>query len=423
MLRHLPREYQVNPLLVGGLALGNALHGVATLVPLIRVLHQHATHHAPVHGLSRVAGAYPLPRLKQAHVGLAGKHLEGVLVVCRRPQHLNEHLSQVLSQRQVHRAVYRVHTAKGRHRVTRLGAQVGACQVVAQRHPAWVVVLHDHHGWIIELGHQPAAGVNVEQVVVRQRLTVKHLHAAQQVLGRADLAVVGAALMRVLAVAALQFLREADGKAVGEVLGAVALRCHPCGDGIVVGGGLAKGGGGQRPTGGVAHGTAALHLGQYIVVLRRVGHDGHAVVVLGRCPHHCGAADVDLLHHVCAREAVLGRRLLKRVQVDHHDLDGLDAVGGHVGGIALVVPAAKDSPVHLRVQRLHAAPHDLWVASDLAHVRHGKPGIAQGFGGAARGDELYARLRQASCQVNQTGLVGYRQQGASCGHLRNLPHH
>jgi len=103
-------------------------------------------------------------------------------------------------------------------------------------------------------------------------------------------------------------------------------------------------------------------------------------------------------------------RLLERVQIDDQQVDRRDAVLGHHRFVNAA--AAEQTAVHLRMQRLDAAIHDLGEAGQLAHLAHRQARLAQRARAAAGGDQLHAQRIQRARQIGQPVLVGYAQQGA-----------
>ena len=67
---------------------------------------------------------------------------------------------------------------------------------------------------------------------------------------------------------------------------------------------------------------------------------------------------------------------------------------------------------HLGVERLDAAVEDLGRARVLGHILDGEARVADGLGGAARGEELHALPRQEGGQLHQARLVGDGEEGA-----------
>ena len=63
-----------------------------------------------------------------------------------------------------------------------------------------------------------------------------------------------------------------------------------------------------------------------------------------------------------------------------------------------------------RMQRLYAPVHDLREAGLVGHVDDGDAGLAQGPGGAARGQDLCAEGRQCLSERHEATLVRDAQQ-------------
>ncbi len=92
-----------------------------------------------------------------------------------------------------------------------------------------------------------------------------------------------------------------------------------------------------------------------VVVILRVGNDGHRGEVLGGGTDHGGATDVDLLDDVDLFEAVLLDRALERVEVHDEDVDRDDAVLVELAHVIIEVAAGQEATMDARVQRLDPA--------------------------------------------------------------------
>jgi hypothetical protein len=231
----------------------------------------------------------------------------------------------------------------------------------------------------------------------------------------------GGALVRVLAVAQRQGRppvgqvdrRRQLGPAARPALGAGGGGAvEPVDDGRVVGGGQGERGAGQAPAGGRADLALGAQLVQHHRVVGRVGEHGHRGVVLGRRPHHGRSADVD---------EVLGPRGpvleglgvgAERVHVDHHQVEGLDALGPEVGGVRGVGGIGQDAAVHPGVQGDHPVAQDGGEPGQLGQVGDRQPRVAQGRGGAARGHQVDPQVGQLAGERGDTGLVVDREQGS-----------
>ncbi len=95
--------------------------------------------------------------------------------------------------------------------------------------------------------------------------------------------------------------------------------------------------------------------------------------------------------------------LLKRVEIHHHHVDGLDAMSGH-SRLVLRVPANVEQPaVHARVQRLHAPVQHLRKSRQLADVLDRKPASRSAF--AVPPVETSSTPKPASARANSTRPV------------------
>jgi hypothetical protein len=90
-------------------------------------------------------------------------------------------------------------------------------------------------------------------------------------------------------------------------------------------------------------------------------------VVLGGGTEHGRAADIDVLDGVLEGAAGLGHGRLEGIEIDHHHVDRLDAMGlhHHMLGIG---PQAQQAAMHLGVQGLHPPVQHLRKAGELGDV-------------------------------------------------------
>ena len=113
-----------------------------------------------------------------------------------------------------------------------------------------------------------------------------------------------------------------------------------------------------------------------------------------------------------------GDGLLELVEVHHHEVDHLDIVLAGLGHVLLRVTTAQQGAVHLGVQRLHAAVHHLGIAGKLLNRGNGHARSLNRLGGSARRDNLNAKIvNQCSCEIDDAGLVGDRDQRAPDLHI------
>ena len=172
------------------------------------------------------------------------------------------------------------------------------------------------------------------------------------------------------------------------------------GDGGVVGGGEGEGLLGQPPAGFAAERAAVgFQFFDQGGIIGDAGDDGDVFKVLGGGADHGGAADVDVLDEVAEGDAGLGGGLLEGVEVDHHHVDGLDAVRGDGGFVLVVAADVEQAAVDLGMEGLDAAVEHLGKAGEVADVLDGEAGFAQGAGGAAGGDQFDAEAGQDAGQT------------------------
>ncbi len=182
-------------------------------------------------------------------------------------------------------------------------------------------------------------------------------------------------------------------------------------------------GNGNWAIGGVAIKPAAqtivprtsLHGRQHRLVVGGIAHHQDPLVVLGRGAQQGHPADVDLLHGLGQRDAGLGHRLAEGVEVADHQVDEGQVVRGQLGQV-FGRAAGQNAAVHGRVQRLDPAAQNLGKTGHIADIPGRQPGLAQGRGRAAAGDQLDPNGVQPGCQINQAALVPDADQGSILGH-------
>ncbi len=272
-------------------------------------------------------------------------------------------------------------------------------------HAAGIGVLEDGHGGLLKLADQVSGGGDVDDVVVGKFLALKLLEALVEAPVERGL------LVRVLAVAQLLRQRHFQAQALGQAdvraLGDLALQIG--GDGPVVGGGALENLEGElaaQDRQRVAAGGESLQHGR---VVRRVTDHGHAGVVLGRTAEHGGAADVDVLNGFLKGAVAAGDGFLEGVQVDADQVDHVDAVLLGLGEVVVLVAAAQQAAVDLRVQGLDPALHHLGEARVLAHIRDGEPVLPQELGRPPGGENAVAvLLDEALRKIHEAGFIADR---------------
>jgi hypothetical protein len=227
---------------------------------------------------------------------------------------------------------------------------------VGRSHAAGVGVLQDADRGALELADEVGRGGDIEDVVIAEFL------ALQLVEGLVERAVEGGLLVRVLAVAEAlgdgQRGGEAGRQAEDVAEAGLGLGFEVVGDRGVVGRGALEDLEGELAA-EFAEGLRGLHRGEHALVVGGIGHDGDGGVVLGRAAQHGGAADVDVLDGVLERAVGLRDGGFEGVEVDDDEVDEVDAVLLGFVEVLMRVATAEKAAVHLRVQGLHAAFHDL----------------------------------------------------------------
>ena len=412
-LRHAPRKEQVFEFARAGLALRNDLQFRQRHGAFVAVLHEQATTDG-THLQARRCACSEVAGDEHAHVLLGAGDGECFIRGRRRDDDFDE-----LTRGDgggsfgIERAIEGDDAAERRGGVRDIGAFIRRERRDGHRHATGIGVLHDDAGRRFELAHAFQRGVCIGDVVETQFLALQlargsHAHAPRDGIG-----VERGGLVRVLAVAQVQFLHGAQFQRFGELLRLAALLRHPVRHHRVVAAGVRVGLGGQALAQREA-GAAGRDGDRHFRVVGRVHDDSHVFVVLGRTAHHGRPADVDVLDAVIVGAVGLGHRGGEGVEVHYQQIDGRDAVFGHHGVVDATT--AEQSTVHLRVQCLHAAVHHLGETRMGGHFRHWQAGACEQLRGAAGAEQRNASSMQCLCEFQHAGFVRNRKQGAPYGH-------
>ena len=329
---------------------------------------------------------------------LLPQHLQGIHVIIRRDDHLEEDVVDFLGRLFVHHGIGDEHAAKGRYRVAGQRVLPRLEHRRARSQSAGVVVLQDGEGGFLEFVDQVDGRIDVQQVVVGDFLAVDLVEHLIQV------AVEVALLVRILAVAQGRLVvgRATEGRSV--------LAVEVVEDGRVVVGRYAEGFLGkpaallQRRRGATLHEDVAQRL-----VLRLRGHDDHVVVVLGCRADQRDAAYVDLLDDVCLGCAA-GHGRLERIEVHDDQVYFGDVIFLDLLLVLLQGATAEDAAENLGMQRLDAPAQDGGIGRQVFHRR---ARIAQRFDElacASRRKEFHAFFVQFGNDLVQSFFVVYRYQ-------------
>ena len=369
----------------------------------------------------------------QAQVLFGGEALAGLGGEGRRGDGLDKELGNLSGGVAVHRAVDADDPAECRDRVASQRLPVGLHDIRSGGRAAGVGVLHDDRCWLVKLLRQLPAGVQIDEVVEAEFLALE-LASPGDSLPR-SVGVKRGALMGIFSIAQGLRQRHVDTQG-GRQARSIQLRgrirdwcfsnpIQRIGDGGVVGRGRGEGLPRQPPASLPAQAAAfGLQLFDESRIIGDAGHDGHVFKVFGRRAHHRRAADVDVFNQVPKSHAgldgvpndgsmslgYLSGSLLKGVEVDHHHVDGLDALRGDGSLMLLVAANVKQAAMNLGVQRLDAAVEHLRKAGQIADVLYDQAGLAQRARRSAGGNQLHAKARQHLGKLHQAGLVGHAQQ-------------
>ena len=150
--------------------------------------------------------------------------------------------------------------------------------------------------------------------------------------------------------------------------------------------------------------------GQRVVISRR-GHNRHVLKILGGGADHRRPADIDVLDQIFKRHARLGRGFLEGVKIDHHHVDGLNAVLGNSAAVRSHSAPVQDAAVHLGMQGLHPPVEHLGKTGEFGNILHADPGVAQQLRGAAGRNQFHAHAGKFAGKLHQPRLVGHAEDG------------
>ena len=106
-------------------------------------------------------------------------------------------------------------------------------------------------------------------------------------------------------------------------------------------------------------------------------------MVLGRRAHHGRSSDIDVFDSILETAVRVGNGLLKRVQVDHHQVDRRDAMLRHDPVVDTAAP--ENAAVHFGMQGFYPSRHHFRKAGVIGDFGHRDAGLGDQPGGAAGG--------------------------------------
>ena len=143
----------------------------------------------------------------------------------------------------------------------------------------------------------------------------------------------------------------------------------------------------------------------HLRVVRRVGHDRHALMIFGRAAQHRRPADVHVLNRVRQRHIRSGNGLLEWVQIHDHQIDGLDVMFAGSRLMGRVVPQIEQAAVDSRMKRFDPAVHHFRKPCVCAQIADHDAVLPQDFGRPAGGNNLNSRRQKRLRERDKTRLV------------------
>ena len=186
---------------------------------------------------------------------------------------------------------------------------------------------------------------------------------------------------------------------------------QPAGDCAVVRRRAGKGTGCERPA-GLDRDLSEPELGEHQLVILGAADRDHVGVILRGAAQQSRPSDIDLLDRLVPLDVEPADRVLEGIEVDAHEIDGVDAVGGEVGNVLGHVASREDAAVHRRVQRDDAMAEHLGEARQLLEPDHWDPLVREQRCRAATRDDLEVEPHELRCEGRDAGLVEDREEGA-----------
>ena len=95
----------------------------------------------------------------------------------------------------------------------------------------------------------------------------------------------------------------------------------------------------------------------------------------------------------------------KGIEIDHHHVDGRDAVRGGLLAVVGVSAAKKNSAMHLGVEGFDAAAEHFGRASEFSYIANGDAGLAQKARRAAGGNDFDSQPCKLACKIGEPCFV------------------
>ena len=116
--------------------------------------------------------------------------------------------------------------------------------------------------------------------------------------------------------------------------------------------------------------AGAVQLFDHTRVVRGIDDDEDVAEVLGGRPDEAGTADVDLLDEVVEGGIGIGGGPGEGVEIDHHQVDRANALGGNRREVVGAVAAGQDAGVDRRMEGLDPPVHHFRKAGDVGDAGH-----------------------------------------------------
>ncbi len=134
-------------------------------------------------------------------------------------------------------------------------------------------------------------------------------------------------------------------------------------------------------------------------------------MVFGSGAQQRRSANVDVLDSGLQVAAGLGYGLLEGIEVDHYQIDGLNAVLEH--DLIIDAAATQDAAMDKGMQGLDPARHHFRKAGVVRDLSDRDPLGRQKAGGTTGGQDLNSTVRKGTGEIDQAGLVGNADEGAA----------
>ena len=356
--------------------------------------------------------------LDQPQILLRAKSCFGAFIECGSGDHFQKEFGHLMSGRRIHRAVHSDHAAKRRDRIALQRPHVSLGERLAGRGAAGICVFDNGAHRLVKLLRQIPGGLQIDNIVIG-KLFPLHLTRIRHARARA-VRIHRRFLVRILSIAQVhhflkrqpQILRKTFRRMQFEVA------AHPLqrrGDGGIIGCGGRERLLRQPPLrfhGQRRRAARAGHLLGDCAVIGGRGDDCDILKIFRRRTNHRRPADIDVLNQLVEAHARLGGGFLEGVKVDHHHVDGRDAMLGNRRAMAGVVAPMQNSPVDFRMQRLDAPIQHFREPGQLGNIFHRDAGVAQQFGRAPGRNQFHAQRGELAAEIDQSGFVSDAENGA-----------